>query len=136
MASNSFHGKLAVIYLASSSSGQASFMADQISWSIDFDQAIVDTSPLNNAWKTHVKGMMGWTGAFAGNYDHTSKVLWDASQADAAVPFYMYPRSSAMTQYYYGTGWVSLGKIAEGSTTSKASSSWKIQGEGALYTAP
>jgi hypothetical protein len=132
MASNSVHGKNAVIYLAASASGSPVLLGDQLSWSIDFDQAIVDTSPLNNKWKTHVKGMIGWSMACAGNFDRASKVLWDASIVDEAVPMYLYPTSLHMSLFYYGTCWVSLGKVAEGSTTSKASSSWKGTGEGEL----
>jgi hypothetical protein len=135
---HAIHGKSAIIYVGSSSGSAASPVGQQISWSIDFDQAIVDCSPLGNDWKQFVKGMQGWSGTFAGNFDQGSKQLWNASiDTTGFQNFYLYPVGSAnMGEYYYGTCWVQLGKIAEGSTTSKANTSWKATGDGTLYTAP
>ena len=132
------HGKSAAIYLSIVSGGVAIPIAEQVDWSIDFDQQIVDTSSLNQTWKTFVKGMQGWSGSFSGNFDTASTALWAAStDTTGAQNFYLYPQGSAFTgQYYYGTAWVQLGKIAAGSTTTKASSSFKITGQGALTPKP
>lgn len=131
------HGKGAIIYLSPTTGSAAIPLGEQISWSIDFDMALVDTTPLNNTWKTFVKGLQGWTGAFAGNFDPASKTLWTAANDTGVQNFYLYPQGNAQTgQYYYGTCWVQLGKIAEGSTTSKANSSWKATGHNALNLNP
>jgi hypothetical protein len=137
------HGKGALVMLGVTAGGAASPVANQLSWSLDFDMAIVDVSPLNSLgtdvgnWKQHVKGMKGWSGAFAGNFDHGDKQLWLASMLDTYVNFYLYPNySNVPGEYYYGTAWIQLGKIAEGSTTTKASSSFKATGDGPLYLAP
>lgn len=141
------HGKGAAIYLASSAAGSASPIGNQISWSLDFDMAMVDVTPLIpqgvaaasavNFWKLFVKGMKGFTGTFAGNFDLGEQALWNASMEDNPVNFYLYPSFVANpNQYYYGTVWVQLTKIAEGSTTSKASSGFKITGDGVLSKNP
>jgi hypothetical protein len=134
---HAIHGKGAIIYLAGTNAGSAEPIGQQISWSLDFDMAIVDTSPLLSSWKEFVKGMKGWTGTFAGNFDIGSNTLWTASLEDNFVNFYLYPNgANNMSQYYYGTCWVQLGKIAEGSTTTKASSGFKVTGDGALSKNP
>jgi hypothetical protein len=136
---HAIHGKGALIMVASSVNGSAQPIGQQLTWSLDFDMPIVDVSPLNHLgtevgnWKQFVKGIKGWSGAFAGNFDVGSRILWDASNADGFVPFYLYPNySNNQEQYYYGTAWIQLGKIAEGSTTTKASSSFKATGDGQL----
>jgi len=130
------HGKGAVVYLSPSGAGVAVNVGEQLSWSIDFDQAIVDTTPLVNTWKQFVKGLQGWTGTFPGNFDIGNKNLWTASIDTVPQLFYLYPRFDTPAQFYSGTAWVQLGKIAEGSTTTKASSSFKLTGQGALVSNP
>ena len=134
MPTNAIHGKNAVIYV-SPGTGAAVPLGDQLDWSIDYDQPLVDISPLASDWKSFVKGMRGWTVAIGGNFDKSSKTLWTASLAETVSNFYLYPLGGAFPgQYYYGTGWVILGKISAGSTTAKASSSFKVTGDGALST--
>jgi hypothetical protein len=141
--SHPIHGKGALVMLGTTNGGAASPVANQLSWSLDFDMSIVDVSPLNSSgtgqgnWKQFVKGMKGWTGTFAGNFDEGATQLWYASILDNYVNFYLYPNySNNQAEYYYGTAWIQLGKIAEGSTTSKASSGFKATGDGPLFTNP
>lgn len=130
--SNAIHGKGAIVYL-SPGTGAAVPVSEQVDWSIDFDQPLVDVTPLNSSWKNFVKGLMGWTAAFSGNFDYTSNLLWSASIAATKSNIYLYPLgASDMTKYYWGTAWIILGKIASGSTTSKAASSFKATGDGTL----
>lgn len=130
------HGKNAVVYVGSGG-GAAVPVGEMLSWSIDFDMALVDTTPLGNTWKQFVKGLQGWTMAVAGNFNPADTNLWTASNDTVVNNVYLYPQGTGNTgQYYYGTGWVQLGKVAEGSTTSKASSSFKITGHGALTPNP
>lgn len=126
------HGKGAILYMGAA--GAAAIpIGEQLDWSIDFDMAVVDTTPLNNTWKTFVKGLMGYTGTFAGNFDIASVQLFTASTSSVPEKFYLYPQGAgATTQYYYGTAWIQLGKIAAGSTTAKAASSFKMTGTGVL----
>lgn len=126
------HGKGAILYL-SSGGGTAINVGEQIDWSLDFDMATVETTPLNNTWKTFVKGLMGYTGAFSGNFDTASTHLFGASTSTVVEKWYLYPLGTAgTTQYYYGTAWVQLTKVAAGSTTAKASSGFKLTGHGSL----
>lgn len=127
------HGKTAVLYLGANG-GAAIPIAEQLDWSIDMDVAMVDTTPLNNVWKQSVKGMLGFTGSFGGNFDPNSNQLFLAAISNVPENFYLYPQSAVPTAYYYGTAWVQLGKVAAGSTTSKASSSIKLSGQNALNT--
>jgi hypothetical protein len=134
MSSNAIHGKSAIIYVSPDNSSTASPVGEQLDWSIDYDQPLVDVTPLNNSWKNFVKGLAGWTGTFGGNYDSTSKVLWQAGTGSTKSKFYLYPLGVAnMNLYYYGSGWIIPGKLAGGSTTAKASGTWKITGDDALY---
>lgn len=125
------HGKSAVLYLGAAGAAAIN-IGEQVDWALDFDMATVDTTPLNNTWKTFVKGLMGYTGAFSGNFDTASVQLFSAAISTVAEKFYLYPQASVTTSYYYGTAWVQLTKIAAGSTTAKASSGIKLTGTGAL----
>lgn len=129
------HGKNAVLYLGAAGAAAIN-IAEQVDWSLDMDIAMVDVSSLNQTWKNFVKGMLGYSGAFSGNFDTASKQLWLASVSTVAENFYLYPTSALVTQYYYGTAWVQLTKIAAGSTTTKASSGFKITGDGTLSLNP
>jgi hypothetical protein len=127
----SIHGKSAVLYLGAAGAAAIN-IGEQLDWSLDFDMATVDVTPLNNTWKTFVKGLQGYSGSFGGNFDTASTQLWMASTSAVAEKFYLYPQSSVTTSYYYGTAWVQLGKIAAGSTTAKASNNIKLLGNGVL----
>lgn len=125
------HGKNAVIYMGASGAAAIN-IGEQADWSIDMDVAIVDVSQLNQTWKQFVKGMLGYSGSFSGNFDTASVQLWLAAVSNVAEKFYLYPDSSSTARYYYGTAWFQLTKIAAGSTTSKASSGMKFTGDGTL----
>lgn len=127
----SIHGKNAVLYLGVAGAA-ATLVNEQLEWSLDFDMQTVDVSPLNNTWKTFVKGMLGFSLSAGGNFDTANKQLWLASISTVAEKFYLYPQASVPTSYYYGTIWVQLGKIVAGSTTTKASNSIKGVGTGVL----
>lgn len=127
----SIHGKNAMIYLGAAGNSAIN-IGEQLDWSLDFDMATVDVTPLQQTWKSFVKGLQGYTGAFNGNFDTASTQLWLASVSTVAEKFYVYPDAGSPSRYYYGTAWVQLGKIAAGSTTSKASSSIKLTGNGTL----
>ncbi len=128
---SSIHGKNAVLYLGAAG-GVAINIGEQLDWALDFEMATVDVTPLNNTWKSFVKGLQGYNGAFSGNFDTSSVQLWNASNSTVADKFYLYPDVNSPARYYYGTCWVQLGKIVAGSTTGKASGSFKITGQGAL----
>lgn len=125
------HGKNAVLYLGAAG-GAAINIAEQVDWSLDADTAMVDCSSLNQTWKNFVKGMLGYSGNFNGNFNLGSKQVWLAHLSDVPENFYLYPTLSSVTQYYYGTAWVQLTKFASGSTTTKASGAFKITGDGTL----
>lgn len=125
------HGKNAVIYLGAAGAA-ATLISEQSDWSIDMDVATAETSSLNQTWKNFVKGMLGWSGTFSGNFNTTQTQLWAAATSNVAENFYLYPTSASATQYYYGTAWVMLTKIAAGGIAAKASGGFKLQGNGQL----
>lgn len=120
-----------MIYLGAAGAAAIN-IGEQLDWSLDFDMATVDVTPLQQTWKSFVKGLMGYTGTIGGNFDTSSVQLWLASTSTVAEKFYIYPDAGSPLRYYYGTAWVTLGKIAAGSTTAKASSTCKLLGSGAL----
>lgn len=130
------HGKAAVIYLSPTAGAVAVAMGEQLDWSIDYEAPLVKTTPLNTTWETFVKGINGWSGTFAGNFDTASKALWTIGTDTGVANLYLYPQASVTGAYYYGTCWVIPGKLAAGSTTSKASSSFKVTGQGTLTSFP
>lgn len=135
MGTNNIHGKNAVVYLGAGGAAAIN-ISEQSDWSIDMDNATVDVSSLNQTWKNFVKGMIGWTGTIGGNFNTAQTQLWLASIGNNAENFYLYPTSAVPGSYYYGQAWVTLNKIAAGSTTTKAASSFKLTGNGALSTNP
>ena len=126
------HGKNAMIYLGDGAGGAAALVSEQNSYSIEHDFDLADTSELGDTWKTAVKGLMGWSGSFEGNFDTASNALFNAATGASLSNFYLYPNRSSATQYYYGTCWVKLGSVIEGGTTDKAKSSVEVTGDGAL----
>ncbi len=132
---SNIHGKGAIIYCSPTSGTAAQPVGEMLDWSIDFEEQLVETTPLNNTWKTFVKGLMGWTVAVSGNFNTASALLWTASIDTGVQNFYLYPQGQGnVAQFYSGTCWIQLGKIAAGSTTSKANSSFKGTGQGTLAT--
>lgn len=128
----SIHGKGAALYLGAAGA-VAINVGEQLDWSLDFDMQTVDVTPLVNTWKSFVKGLMGYSGTFGGNFDTASTQLWLASISTVPEKFYLYPDIvNSPTRYYYGTAWVQLGKIVAGSTTAKVSNGIKLTGQGAL----
>jgi hypothetical protein len=126
-------GKGAILYLATSTSGNAVNIAEQIDYSIETDQAVEEVSALGSTWAVHVlTGSRKWSATGRGNFDVTSNNLWTACNAQQPLRFYLYPQSSAATLYYYGTGWVKLGTVIAGGNASAPKTSWSIQGEGEL----
>ncbi len=135
MPSAAIHGKAATIYLGAA--GAAAIpIGEMLDWSIDFDMALVDVTPLNNTWKNFVKGMMGYTLTVNGNFNPGSNQLFLSSTSAVKEAFYLYPQTGQPTQYYYGTAWIQLGKVVAGSTTAKASSGFKGTGDDSLNKNP
>lgn len=128
---SNIHGKGAIAYLGAVGAA-AIQIGEQVDYSIDFDMALVDTTSLGLLWKVFVKGLMGYSGTLAGNFDPSSVQLWNASTSTVAEKFYLYPQASVPTSYYYGTVWVQLTKILAGSMTAKASNGVKLTGNGPL----
>lgn len=124
------HGKGAVLYLGAAGAAAIN-IGEQVDWSIDMDMAVVDSTPLGLTWKQFVKGLMGYSLSFQGNFDTVSTQLFQAATSAVAEKWYLYPQGTSST-YYYGTAWIQLGKVAAGSTTTKASSSFKGTGQGSL----
>jgi len=128
---SNIHGKDAVIYL-SPGTGAAVRVSEQNSYSIEMDFDLADVSQLGDSWGKAVKGLMKWSGKCDGNFDPGAQTLWSASTASGVSNFYLYPRSSVMGSYYYGTCWVKLGTVLAGGMSDKAKTSVTLTGDGEL----
>ncbi len=130
-------GKFATMYLATSTAAAASPVAEQIDFSIETDQSFEEVSALGSTWAVHVlTGSRKWSASFKGNFDTANAQLWTASNANAALRFYLYPVSTATTQFYHGFGWIKLGSVIAGGNTAAPKTSVTVQGEGELFKAP
>lgn len=128
---SNIHGKNAVIYLGAAGAAAIN-ISEMADWSLDMDVATAETSQLNQTWKEFVKGMLGYSFTFNGNFNPASVQLWNAVVSSVAEKWYLYPSILVTTSYYYGTAWIQFNKIAAGSTSAKASTGIKGVGTGAL----
>lgn len=137
MGVNAIHGKNAYLMLATASGGAATNVsAEQVDYNITLTDSYAETTSLPGAagtvWETYVKGPIGWGGKISGNFDPTSTSLWDASLADAAMNFYLYPQASAMTRYYYGTAFVMLKPVIDGGVKKHVTNAADLKGTSVL----
>ena len=136
MSVNAIHGKNAILYLGKAASGAASPVAEQVDYTITMKDSFVDTTTLPNAagpvWETQVKGSKGWDCKMTAKFDPTSTALWDAALLDAAMNFYLYPTATGMTQYYYGTAFVTLPTLIAGGVKKEITNALTLSGTGVL----
>ena len=136
MSVNAIHGQNAIVYLGKTAGGVAVVVGEQVDYDLAMKESFVDTTTLPNAtgivWNTQLKGPIGWGGKLAGKFDPTSTALWDASVLTGAMNMYLYPQASSMTQYYYGTAFVTLPTILSGGVKKEISNAVTLSGTGPL----
>ena len=102
------HAKNAIVYLQGSGS-EAVALTEAGDVSIDIDYDLEADAAFGDTWKTNLKGLIGWSGSIAGNFDTAQSLLFDAISQTSARKMYAYPDRSTTGRYYYGTVWPKLG---------------------------
>ncbi len=105
---STIHTKNAIVYLQGSGS-DAVILTEAADVSIDIDYDLEADAALGDTWKTNLKGLLGWSGSVAGNFDTAQSLLFDAIGQTSARKMYVYPDRATTGRYYYGTVWPKLG---------------------------
>ena len=127
------HGKGSVLYM-SDGAAAAVKISEAAEWSIDVDFEDDPDPALGDSWKTTLKGLLNFSGAFSGNFDDAQDTLWDAAIAATSAKFYLYPASATTTRYYYGNIWPKVS--VDGSVSGKENFSVTFSGDGQLAKEP
>lgn len=118
-------GRNARIYFALASGAEASPLAYQAEWTINFTTPKIDVTAFGDANKVTVAGLPETTGGSNGFYDDSSAQTYTAAVDGVARKWYLYPNANLATQYFFGTvnADVSFGATVGGATT--VSSAWE-----------
>jgi len=127
------HGKGSVLYM-SDGSAAAVPISEAAEWSIDVEFDEEEDPALGDSWKTRLKGLLDFSGAFSGNFDDAQDTIWDAAMASTSAKFYLYPAAATTTRYYYGNIWPKVS--VDGSVTGKENFSVSFSGDGQLAKNP
>lgn len=120
-------GRNAIVYLGTG--GAATTLTEAAEWTIDVDFDLSDDTAFGDSWKTNLKGMMGWSGSMAGNFDTAQANVFTAATATSTVNLYLYPDRSTTGRYYYGTIWPKLSVTVNKDGTAKFSGSFTGDGQ-------
>ena len=118
-------GRNARIYWAHASGAEASPLAYQAEWTMNFTSPKIDVTAFGDENKVTRAGLPDCTGSFGGFYDDTSNQTYTASVDGIARKFYLYPNNNLNTRYFFGTanGDASFGGSVAGAIT--ISSAWE-----------
>src|SRR5678816_2998074 len=96
-------GRNARIYFAMASGAEASSLAYQAEWTINFGTPKIDVTAFGDANKVTVSGLPEASGSFSGFYDDSSAQTYTAAVDGLARKFYLYPNAGLATRYFFGT---------------------------------
>jgi hypothetical protein len=118
-------GRNARIYVGHASGAEASPLAYQAEWTINFGTPKLDVTAFGDPNKVTVNGLPESTGGFSGFYDDTSNQTYTAAVDGVARKMYLYPNANLATRYFFGTvnPDVSFGGAVAGAIT--VSSAWE-----------
>lgn len=111
------HGRRGRVYAGVASGGTAEPIPFLTGWTIDFSVDKVDVTCLGDSNKTYVSGLPDASGTVSGFYDTETAQFYTASQDGLARKFYLYPDTSDLTEYFFGTGLFDFsinGAVADG----------------------
>jgi hypothetical protein len=114
--------------------GAAVKITEAADWTIDVDFDKDPDPALGDTWETRLKGLLRFTGSFAGNFDDAQDDLWDATVATTVSKFYLYPDSGTATRYYYGNIWPQVS--VAGGVAGKETFTVAFEGDGQLAKNP
>lgn len=118
-------GRNARIYFAMASGAEASSLAYQAEWTINFGTPKIDVTAFGDANKVTVSGLPEASGSFSGFYDDSSAQTYTAAVDGLARKFYLYPNAGLATRYFFGTinTDIQFGSTVGGAVT--VSSAWE-----------
>jgi len=97
------HGRNGALYVSLTSNGTAEPLAFTKKWSVDFKTARENVTAFQDTTMTYVAGLPDASGSFDGFYDNATAQTYTAAVDGIARRFYLYPSTSAPTQYFFGT---------------------------------
>ena len=97
-------GRNGMLYMNLTSAGTAEPVAYLNNWSLDFATDKIDVTAFGDTTKIYVSGLPDCQGTYAGFYDDATVQMYTAASDGVARKFYLYPSTSLVTQYWYGTG--------------------------------
>ena len=122
-------GRNARIYFGHASGAEASPLAYQAEWTINFGTPKIDVTAFLDRNKVTVNGMPEATGGFNGFYDDTTNQTYTAAVDGLARKLYLYPNANLATRYFFGTvnADVNFGGSVAGAVT--VASAWEAASE-------
>jgi len=99
------HGKNGVVYMGENTATQITELTE---WHISIDRDLAEDTVMGDSWRTQLKGIISWSGSFAGYMDTASNDLFTAATGANKQRIYIYPDANNSTAYYYGYCWPNL----------------------------
>ncbi len=96
-------GRNGRVYMAITSGGTASPLPFLSTWSIDFTVEKFDVTAMGDSNMVYVSGLPDAQGEFSGFYDDATAQTYTAAVDGIARPFYLYPSTLTVAQYWWGT---------------------------------
>ncbi|MFA5053512.1 MAG: hypothetical protein WC565_05615 [Parcubacteria group bacterium] len=103
-----YHGKNGLVYVSPSGTGVAVSVGGLSEWSLDMAVDTVEVTAFGDTNKTYVVGLKDLKGSFSGFWDDAVDTLFTATDSGEAVRMYLYPNSTAITKYWYGTAFTDI----------------------------
>lgn len=97
------HGRNGLVYFDSGNTGAASALPFQSKWSMNFVTDTDEVTAFGDLNKTYVSGLPDASGDFSGFYDDATGQTYTAATDGVPRRFYLYPSTSKVTQYWFGT---------------------------------
>jgi predicted secreted protein len=117
-------GRNAAIYVSTTTSGAATPLTNQNSWSMSFEVEKIDVTSFGNTTKEYVAGIADASGEFSGFYDDASNQTLTAALDGLSRKLYLYPNSNTATQYFFGTIFPDMSINADVDGAVEVSASW------------
>ena len=125
-----YPGKNSLLYISTTGSGTASTVIALNEFNIDQSTDKIDVSAFGDTNKVYVQSLKDLQGSFSGFWDDTETKPFAAADSADAVKMYLYPSSSKIGSYFYGTAFLdaslstSVNGTVEISGSFVAGSSW------------
>jgi hypothetical protein len=102
-----YHAKDAIVYLAGTSSDEASELLGCSEWTLDMSTDTVEVTAFGDTNKTYVQGLPDVSGSLTVFWRDDENKLFTAQAQSSPVKCYLYFSRNATTRYAYGKAWLS-----------------------------